>query len=110
MTATVLHDLDTLKMRLAPHLGNARIAIVFGSVARGDADEWSDLDLMIVADTTRPFLERYRDFEGLYEVWPRLDLLIYTPEEFARMRAEGRAFIQHVLDEGTVVYEASRAG
>jgi predicted nucleotidyltransferase len=110
MTTAVLHDLSALKGRLAPHLRGARTAIVFGSVARGEADEWSDLDLVIVADTPRPFLERYRDFEGIYEVWPRLDLLIYTPEEFSRMRAEGRAFIQHVLDEGTVVYEASPAG
>jgi len=110
MTAAGVQDLDTLKKQLAPHLRNAHIAIVFGSVARGEADEWSDLDLMIVADTTRPFLERYRDFEGIYDVWPRLDLLIYTPEEFTRMRAEGRTFIQHILDEGAVVYEASPAG
>ncbi len=110
MKAAVIQDLDTLKERLAPHLRKARLAIVFGSVARGEADEWSDLDLVIVADTTRPFLERYLDFEGIYDVWPRLDLLIYTPDEFTCMRAEGRPFIQHVLDEGAVVYEAASAG
>src|SRR5437867_1110958 len=75
MTPIVLHDLDGLRCRLAPHLGRTRTAIVFGSVARGDADEWSDLDLVIVTETSRPFLERYRDFEGLYDVWPLLDLL-----------------------------------
>ena len=110
MKRAIIQDLGTLKTRLVPHLPGAQLAVVFGSVARGDADEWSDLDLMIVADTTRPFLDRYRDFEGIYDVWPRLDLLIYTPEEFGRMRAEGRPFIQHVLDEGTVVYEAPLAG
>ena len=110
MKAAVIQDLDALKERLAPHLRKARLAIVFGSVARGEADEWSDLDLVIVADTTRPFLERYLDFEGIYDVWPRLDLLIYTPDEFTCMRAEGRPFIQHVLDEGAVVYEAASAG
>jgi len=107
MGTPVLQDLDLLKRRLAPHLRHARTAIVFGSVARGEADEWSDLDLVIVADTTRPFLERYRDFEGIYDVWPRLDLLIYTPEEFRHMRAEGRPFIEHVLGEGVVVHETS---
>ena len=107
MTPTVLHDLDGLRRRLAPHLGRTRTAIVFGSVARGEADQWSDLDLVIVADTTRPFLERYRDFEGLYDIWPRLDLLIYTPAEFAQMREEGRPFIEHVLSEGVVIHEAS---
>lgn len=103
---TLLRDLAALRTRLAPHLQRARIAIVFGSVARGEADEWSDLDLVIVAETDRPFFERFREFAGLYDVWPRLDLLIYTPEEFARMRAEGNAFIEQVLAEGVVVHDA----
>ena len=106
MNSAVIHDLDRLRRRLAPYFKGARKAIVFGSVARGEADEWSDLDLVIIADTTRPFLERYRDFEGLYDVWPRLDLLIYTPAEFAQMRAEGRPFIEQVLAEGVVIHEA----
>lgn len=105
----MIQDLEALKERLAPHLQRAHRAIVFGSVARGDADEWSDLDLVIVADTSRPFLDRYRDFEGIYEVWPRLDLLIYTPDEFAEMQAQGRPFIEHVLREGTVIHEAAAA-
>ena len=103
----VIQDLAELRRRLAPHLKRARKAIVFGSVARGEADEWSDLDLVVVADTPRPFLERYRDFAGIYDVWPRLDLLVYTPEAFDRMRTEGRAFIEHVLTEGVVVHEAT---
>lgn len=102
----IIQDLEALKQRLAPHLRRARKAIVFGSVARGDADEWSDLDLVIVADTPRSFLDRYRDFEGVYDVWRRLDLLIYTPAEFAEMQAQGRPFIEHVLREGVIVHEA----
>lgn len=107
MAEVVIQDLAALKARLAPYLRRARTAIVFGSVARGDADEWSDLDLVIVADTSRPFLDRYRDFEGIYDVWPRLDLLVYTPDEFRQMQAERRPFIEHVLREGVVVHEAA---
>lgn len=105
MGTAVIQDLAELRRRLAPHLAGARKAIVFGSVARGEADQWSDLDLVIVADTPRPFLDRYLDFTGIYDVWPSLDLLIYTPEEFERMRAEGRPFIEQVLAEGIVVHE-----
>ena len=97
MNTVLIQDLGTLKQRLAPTLARAKRAIVFGSVARGDADAWSDLDLVVIADTARPFLERHRDFGGLWDVWPRLDLLVYTPEEFARMQAEGNPFIEHVL-------------
>ena len=107
MSSVILQDLDTLKQRLAPHLRCARKAIIFGSVARGEADEWSDLDLVIVADTARPFLERYRDFDGLYDVWRRLDLVVYTPEEFAQMQAEGRPFIEHVVEHGVVIHETT---
>lgn len=106
MSPAVIQDLDALKQRLQPHLQRARRAIVFGSVARGEADEWSDLDLVIVTDTARPFLERYRDFEGIYDVWRRLDLLVYTPGEFAEMQREERPFIEHVLREGVVIHEA----
>jgi len=109
MSRVPIQDLPALAQRLAPYLERASKAILFGSAARGDADQWSDLDLVIVADTTRPFLERYLDFEGLYDVWPRLDLLVYTPEEFASMLAEGRPFITHVLREGVVVHEAGPA-
>ncbi len=103
----ILQDFDALKRRVAPHLRRARKAIIFGSVARSEADEWSDLDLVIVADTARPFLERYLDFDGLYDVWRRLDLLVYTPEEFAQMQAEGRPFIEHVVEQGVVIHETT---
>ena len=76
--------------------------IVFGSVARGEADAGSDLDLLIVADTTRPFFERFKDFAGLYDLWPRLDLLVYTPEELERMAAEDNPLIRQALEEGVV--------
>jgi uncharacterized protein len=110
MGSAIIQDLDALKARLAPHLQRAQTAIVFGSVARGDADEWSDLDLLIVAHTSRPFLERYLDFEGIYDVWPRLDLLVYTPEEFEEMQAQGRPFVAHVVTEGVVIHEAAAEG
>lgn len=110
MPPAVIHDIDELKRRLAPYLKRARKAIVFGSVARGNADEFSDLDLVVVADTSRPFLERYVDYEGIYDVWPRLDLLVYTPAEFTEMEREGRPFIDHVLREGVVIHEAESQG
>jgi predicted nucleotidyltransferase len=110
MADLLLRDLDELRRRLAPHVGRARKVVAFGSVARGEADEWSDLDLLIVADTDRPFLKRFEDFAGIYDVWPRLDLMIYTPEELARMVAEDNAFVTHALAEGVVLHEATPDG
>lgn len=56
----------------------------------------------MVADTPRPFFERFKDFTGLYDVWPRLDLLVYTPEEFQRMLEEQNPFLERVMAEGVI--------
>lgn len=109
MERPVIEDFDVLRERLRPHVKGARRAIVFGSVARGEADAGSDLDLVIITETTRPFFERFRDFAGVWDVWPRLDLLVYTPEEFEEMRADGNPFIERVLAEGRVVHEAAQS-
>jgi predicted nucleotidyltransferase len=107
MDCPVVCDLGELRRRIAPHVRRARKVIAFGSVARGEADAGSDLDLIVVADTIRPFFERFKDFAGLYEVWPRLDLLVYTPQELERMVAEDNPLVRRALHEGVVLHEAT---
>ena len=75
-------------------------AYLFGSYARGDADRYSDLDLLIIQNTERPFLERFRDFGAVFELGPAVELLVYTPEEFERMRERGNALVCEVLRTG----------
>jgi len=73
-------------------------AYVFGSWARGEADALSDVDLILVAPSGRPFVERFRDYPELLELPVGLDLLVYTPEEFTALRRSSR-FIRHVMRE-----------
>ena len=108
MANLLLRDHDELRRRIAPHVQHSLKVVVFGSAARGDSDEWSDLDLLIVTRTDRPFFERFKDFVGLYDVWPRLDLLIYTPEEFERMVDEERPIVMQALAEGAVLHPTSQ--
>jgi uncharacterized protein len=103
----ILADLDELKRRIAPHVQRAIKVIAFGSVARGESDPWSDLDLIIVAETDRPFLERFKDFAGLYDVGSSLDLLIYTPAEFHRMVADENPLVMQALREGVLLHPAA---
>ena len=85
---------------------NATKAIVFGSYARGQADQYSDLDLIIVADTDRSFFKRHTEYSGIYEIWRKgLDMLIYTPQELAQMASENNRFIERAFEEGVVIYE-----
>ena len=100
--------LEQIRELLVPFFSEsaAMKAVVFGSYARGEADEYSDLDLIIVAKTETPFLERFRDYTGIYKIWRKgLDMLVYTPEELERMQREENPFINHALGEGIVIYE-----
>ena len=101
-------SLDQIRSDLEPVLreGGATKAIVFGSYASDTADEDSDLDLIIVAESDRRFLDRHEDFSGVYDVWQRgLDMLIYTSAELAEMVAGQNPFIERALEESVVIYE-----
>jgi predicted nucleotidyltransferase len=99
-----LDDVRRVVARACAREGAAR-AILFGSYARGDADSWSDLDLLIVCETPRPFLERFRAFEDVLAAFPGSDLLVYTPAEFDEMRRT-RGFVERAEREGAVLYDA----
>jgi predicted nucleotidyltransferase len=75
--------------------------ILFGSAARGGADEYSDLDLIIIKKTTDPFVKRLVDVPPLPV---RADVFVYTPEEFERMKENENPFIMSALESAKVIY------
>lgn len=84
----------------------ARAAYLIGSRARGRADEHSDIDVIIVAESDRPEVERFRDYLPAIVASPvGVDLFVYTPEEFGRLRAEERPFLMHALKDAVVLHE-----
>ncbi|MBI2842172.1 MAG: nucleotidyltransferase domain-containing protein [Armatimonadetes bacterium] len=83
----------------------AEKAILFGSTARGDADRWSDIDLIVIKDTNRRFPDRQADVIDAIQPDFALDVLVYTPDEFDRMLAEENPFLTYAVEEGKVIYE-----
>lgn len=66
-----------------------------------------DFDLIVVQETTKRFLDRYDDLLPALSAAVRgrdVDLLIYTPQEFARMVE--RPFVARALREGKTIYES----
>lgn len=80
--------------------------ILFGSYARGETDEYSDLDFVIIKKTDKRFLERLIEVAKLIDNdLGDVDVFVYTPEEFERMIECGNPFIERVLKEGRTLYE-----
>ena len=81
--------------------------ILFGSVARGEEREGSDIDLLIIkkTDKKRPFRvkEIFESLRGLNRGYS-LDPIVYTPDEIDKRLALGDYFIKEVFKSGKVVY------
>jgi len=84
----------------------ARKVILFGSMAQGIVGEWSDLDIVIIKDTSLPFLQRLKEVALLCRSRVGVDFLVYTPNEFAQMVADKNPFIlEEIIRKGKVLYE-----
>ena len=83
--------------------------ILYGSFARGDYHALSDVDLLIVKDTDRPFLDRIGDVLRLCRTTLSIEPLVYTPAELAQMEDEGNSFLEEVYKEGVVIHEQQPA-
>jgi predicted nucleotidyltransferase len=79
--------------------------ILFGSAARGEAGEMSDIDLCVVLESDLGFFERIGQVMDLYRGNREINVLAYTPAEWERMLAEERIFIKKVVAQGRVLYE-----
>lgn len=96
--------LSELRPLLKAH--GAQKAYLFGSWARGDADPWSDIDVIVVAPTERIPVERFRDYlPAIVGVGVGVDLFVYTPEEFESLLREERRFLVHALEGARVIHE-----
>jgi len=102
---------EEVRRRIRAYAAGAGVAraMVFGSFARGDADVVSDVDVILIEPTSRPFLDRGLAHLPLFRMGLGVDLLVYTPEEYERLKAEGHPLIEGVEREGITVYARSES-
>lgn len=77
-------------------------AYLYGSVARDEADEYSDVDVMLVRESDKDFFHRITEVMDIVDSLGAADLLIYTPDEFSRMR-KSSGFVETVLEEAFLI-------
>lgn len=114
--ATLERELERLKRVLLEQYHPERV-ILFGSLANDYGDrqggaerpdavhEWSDIDLAIVKSTPLRFVDRIREVMDLLQPRVGLNVIVYTPEEFARAGLEGHFFVkEEILKKGWVLF------
>jgi len=80
--------------------------VLFGSHARGEARDDSDLDLFVEMETQHRPPERAIEVSAVFGLrpWP-LDVVVYTPAEVRRLRRVRGTLLSVIEKEGVVLYE-----
>ena len=98
--------IDELVRQIADNFQPQRI-ILFGSYAWGTPRPESDVDLLVVMDTSlreaEQALQIYQKIDYLFG----LDLLVITPERLTERLKWGDSFLQDIIKRGKVLYESS---
>ncbi|MEI7604250.1 MAG: nucleotidyltransferase domain-containing protein [bacterium] len=81
--------------------------IMYGSYARGDNDIYSDIDIIIIADTDLRFQDR--SLRALDIVGDSNDIpvnpIVYTPVEFKAMLERKESFLISALNESLLLWK-----
>ena len=101
-------DLSAMSASIVETVHPERI-ILFGSLARGNANEDSDIDLLVVVDEGFQERSRWRELQKIRKLlvsfpMPK-DILLYSRDEVARWQHSANHIITHALQEGIPLYE-----
>jgi len=87
---------ETLQNALATIANRIGLAFVYGSVARGEENHRSDIDLLVVGDVS--FSEVVKALHSAQETLGReINPTVYPVDEFRSRIAERHSFVQNVL-------------
>ena len=77
--------------------------VLFGSYAYGKSDSNSDIDLLVIVDTTKNFHQRIQELRPLLPKDKPIDLIVLTPEEY--QRAQGvNPLVTEIDSKGKILY------
>ena len=80
--------------------------VVFGSQARGDVHPRSDLEVLVIRDSSEPrYLRSAPLYTALADLPAEIEVFVYTPAEVAEWANVRPALVITALREGEVVYE-----
>ena len=97
---------DILKQLI--HLYKPQKVVLFGSLAKDEINEGTDIDLLIVkADVPEFGVDRIRQLDALIKYKLATDFIVYRPEEVEQRLKLGDPFVRNILERGKVLYDAA---
>ena len=82
--------------------------ILFGSLARDDPDEGSDLDLLVIEpELADRYAEMIRLRDAIGPIGAGVDVLVYSEQEAERRGQVPGTVVYWALKEGRVLYDAA---
>ena len=98
-------QIDEIVNRIASSYNPDKI-ILFGSYARGNYSENSDLDFILIKETTAPKHKRGVEVRKLFFGLPiPMDFKIYTSAEFNNELANKYSFLSSAIKGSRILYE-----
>ena len=91
-----------MKRKIQRHILPQRV-ILFGSFARGAISRWSDIDLVIIKESRKPFFDRVKEVIGVLKPRVGVDLLVYTPQEVERAIQTNHFLREEIFKKGRVI-------
>jgi predicted nucleotidyltransferase len=82
---------------------NIKKVYLFGSAARNDLNEGSDIDIAIIGDFKERFLDRIDRILEMTDL--PVEPLCYTEDEFEKMKRDDNPFIKEIL-KGKVLFSS----
>ena len=99
--------LESIVQRIVRQLQVEKI-ILFGSYSNlnGSPTPDSDIDLLIIMETSKPLPERILAVSRLLRPRPfPMDILVRTPQEISALLESGDGFFQEIMTLGKTIYD-----
>ncbi|MBI4022259.1 MAG: nucleotidyltransferase domain-containing protein [Candidatus Andersenbacteria bacterium] len=102
-TEELQHLIDEVKEAIIAGYNPDEI-VLFGSAARGDFTQGSDLDLLIVKETDKKPMQRVREVVNCLPHTTDVDVIVLTPQEKRARQQEAHYLMQEIYRQGKVLF------